>query len=173
MSILCKYGHISLHCYHIFDQHYPNPRLTTTNNPLPPPVSFHNPQGSLVISATLFDPSWYPDSSASNNLTYDPQISWLEQITLAKIWCKLVMGKVWLLQMFHCLTTLYMFLVWLKICKDNEVFFKFHPNVHLVESYVTKEILLQGTIRDGLYAFDTNWITLLTCTFWCCLPIMA
>ena len=41
-----------------------------------------------------------------------------------------------------------------KFAKDNNVFFEFHPNVCLVKSQATKEILLQGCIKDGLYAFQ-------------------
>ena len=41
-----------------------------------------------------------------------------------------------------------------KFAKDNNVFFEFHPEFCLVKSQVTKEIILQGRLKDGLYGFD-------------------
>lgn len=41
-----------------------------------------------------------------------------------------------------------------KFAKDNAVFFEFHPDFCHVKSQATKEVLLQGTVRDdGLYCF--------------------
>ena len=37
---------------------------------------------------------------------------------------------------------------------DNNVYFEFYPNVCFVKSQVSKEILLQGKLRDGLYMFE-------------------
>ena len=41
-----------------------------------------------------------------------------------------------------------------KFASDNNVFFEFHPNVCFVKSQVSKEILLQGTLKEGLYQFN-------------------
>lgn len=41
-----------------------------------------------------------------------------------------------------------------KFAKENLVFFEFHGNPCCVKSHATKEVLLEGTIReDGLYYF--------------------
>ena len=40
-----------------------------------------------------------------------------------------------------------------KFVHDNNMFFEFHPNECFVKSKVSKETLLQGTLRDGLYHF--------------------
>jgi len=37
-----------------------------------------------------------------------------------------------------------------KFAKDNDVFFEFHANQYLVKFQATKQILLQGKLRDGL-----------------------
>ena len=41
-----------------------------------------------------------------------------------------------------------------KFAKDNHVFFKFHLEFCVVKSQVTKEIVLEGQLRDGLYVCD-------------------
>ena len=41
-----------------------------------------------------------------------------------------------------------------KFAVDNNVFFEFHPNVRFVKSQVSKETLLQGTLKEGLYQFS-------------------
>lgn len=41
-----------------------------------------------------------------------------------------------------------------KCAQDNNVFFELHPHMCLVKYQDTKHILLKGTIKDGLYAFD-------------------
>lgn len=41
-----------------------------------------------------------------------------------------------------------------QLTRDNKVFFEFHANVCFVKSQVTKEVLLQGRVKeDGLYIF--------------------
>ena len=38
-----------------------------------------------------------------------------------------------------------------KFCHDNNVFFEFHSNTCYVVHQVTKRVLLQGILKDGLY----------------------
>ena len=40
-----------------------------------------------------------------------------------------------------------------QFAKDNNVFFEFYPNFCYVKSQETKEILLQGLLKDGGYQF--------------------
>ena len=41
-----------------------------------------------------------------------------------------------------------------QFCKDNLVYFEFHPTFCLVKSQVSKEVLLKGLVgQDGLYQF--------------------
>ena len=42
-----------------------------------------------------------------------------------------------------------------KFVCDNNVFFEFYPNQCFVKNQATKEILLQGNIRDGSYVFPS------------------
>ena len=42
-----------------------------------------------------------------------------------------------------------------QFAKDNHVFFEFYPNHCTVKNQVTKEILLQGTLKEGIYVFPT------------------
>ena len=48
-----------------------------------------------------------------------------------------------------------------KFAKDNNVFLEFHPNYCLIKSQDTKEILLQGCIKDGLYMLSKMLMFLL------------
>jgi len=40
-----------------------------------------------------------------------------------------------------------------KFARDNNVFFEFHPHSCYIKHQVTKQILLQGTLKDDLYIF--------------------
>lgn len=41
-----------------------------------------------------------------------------------------------------------------KFAHDNHVFFEFYSNMCYVKSQVSRETLLQGKLRDGLYVFE-------------------
>lgn len=43
-----------------------------------------------------------------------------------------------------------------KFAKDNHVFFEFYPDFCLVKYQVSKTVLLEGRLKNGLYAFDAN-----------------
>ena len=45
-----------------------------------------------------------------------------------------------------------------KFAKDNHVYFEFHLEICLVKSYVTNKIVLQGRLKDSLYAFDDVFV---------------
>lgn len=40
-----------------------------------------------------------------------------------------------------------------KFASDNHVFFEFHSDFCLVKNLVTRNVLLQGSLHDGLYKF--------------------
>ena len=42
-----------------------------------------------------------------------------------------------------------------QFAKDNNVYFEFFPNHCFVKNQDTKEIILQGKVKDGLYVFPT------------------
>jgi len=41
-----------------------------------------------------------------------------------------------------------------KFAHDNNIFFEFYPDSCYVKHQVTKQVLFQGTIKDGLYVFS-------------------
>lgn len=41
-----------------------------------------------------------------------------------------------------------------QFAKENKVYFKFHANKCLVKSHETKQVFLEGKLKDSLYAFD-------------------
>ena len=41
-----------------------------------------------------------------------------------------------------------------KFYADNDAFFEFHPKFFLVKDQVTKKVLLQGHLKNGLYEFS-------------------
>lgn len=42
-----------------------------------------------------------------------------------------------------------------KFASDNKVFFEFFPSTCFVRDQVTHKVLMQGKLKDGLYAFDS------------------
>ena len=47
-----------------------------------------------------------------------------------------------------------------KFARDNNVFFEFHPNFCLIKDQVSKIVVLEGKLKDGMYAFDSSQIQL-------------
>ena len=43
-----------------------------------------------------------------------------------------------------------------RFCTDNNVFFEFHSNHFVVKDQASKQILLQGHLKDGLYTVPTQ-----------------
>lgn len=76
-----KYGHTALHCYHRFNPEYQDETFLNNNSDQATSSSsamitelgnFEDPSTSmLVVPETLYDPSWYPDSGATNHVTPD------------------------------------------------------------------------------------------------------
>jgi len=52
-----------------------------------------------------------------------------------------------------------------KFCLENNVFFEFHPFVFYVKDLMTKEVLLSGRSRDGLYVLSESSATSLPQAF--------
>jgi hypothetical protein len=50
-------------------------------------------------------------------------------------------------------------------CLENNVFFEFHPFVFYVKNLMTKEVLLFGQSRDGLYVLSQSSATSLPQAF--------
>ncbi|KAG8492112.1 hypothetical protein CXB51_015664 [Gossypium anomalum] len=49
-----------------------------------------------------------------------------------------------------------------KFATDNNVFFKFHPSYCVIKDIQTREILMRGQVRDGLYHFSVGSDSLLS-----------
>lgn len=119
------------------------------------------------------DHTWYPDSGATNHVSND-----LSNLNLASEYQgsnRLQMGNGFGVDIAHIGTTslispshprpfiLHNLLHVPKITKnllsvsqfarDNRVFFEFHPEFCFVKDQVTKEILLKGILKRGLYQF--------------------
>lgn len=126
----------------------------------------------IASHETVYDPNWYIDSGASSHITpeahnlmakneYSGQElvhvgngAGLEINSIGHSFIKtshsnhVLLHNLWMfpkLPKFSCVS---------KFCKDNSVFFEFHPDFCCVKSQVTKQILLEGTVKDGLYMFD-------------------
>lgn len=49
-----------------------------------------------------------------------------------------------------------------KFALDNNVFFEFHSHSCFVKDQISKKVLLEGKLRNGLYIFDTTQLNLST-----------
>jgi hypothetical protein len=46
-----------------------------------------------------------------------------------------------------------------QFCRESCVFFEFHSSVFYVKDLITKEVLLSGQSKDGLYVLSENFAT--------------
>ena len=128
---------------------------------------------TLATPATIYDPNWYPDSGATHHMT--PDVSHLtermdyhggEQVLVGNgkgLHIEHIGSSVFqpfsssysfklqnLLHVPHITKNL---LSVSQFARDNGVYFEFFPDSCFVKSQASKEILLQGTIKNGLYFF--------------------
>lgn len=47
-----------------------------------------------------------------------------------------------------------------KFAQDNDVYFEFHSHKCSVKAKISNTVLLEGTLKNGLYAFDSTQIDL-------------
>ena len=172
-----KYGHSAWECYHRFNPHFQRPQQqphAPQQHPqayLAVPLS-QTPDMSkalVVTPSTVYDPLWYPDSGASHHLTPDASVLSHKlqydgddhvQVGNGSGMCRHVGDSVLHSKSAQTSFALKNFLHVPGLTKnllsvsqfacDHKVFFQFYSNSCFVKSQGTKEILLQGTVKDGL-----------------------
>ncbi|KAL3642739.1 hypothetical protein CASFOL_013554 [Castilleja foliolosa] len=173
---ICHYiGHTAEKCYHRLNMEYA-PAASSNQG-----FKGGNMSANVVTSGaqeSKEDNLWYPDSGATNHLTYD-----LNNLNLAAEYKgaeKIHMGNGAGLAITHfgnsvvksssCNTNHVFILKNLlhipnitknlisvsQFAKDNKVYFEFHPSYCLVKDQVTGEEVLRGSVKDGLYKFDLS-----------------
>nr|KYP47922.1 hypothetical protein KK1_030409 [Cajanus cajan] len=128
----------------------------------------------MAVPETLYDPSWYLDTGATNHVTSDA--SNLMGKTPYKGEAKLKMANgdsssiqyignsyfypsksakpLFLNQLMHVPSVSKNLLSVSQFARDNKVFFEFHPNTCNIKCQETRDVLMKGYFRNGLYAFD-------------------
>lgn len=162
-----KSGHIAFDCWHRFDQDFQYPQ----------PQASHIPSSmSAMMSApySSIDSTWYPDSGASNHLTSDSHnlmtkaaYTGTEKIHIGDgsgldihhIGCSSFKSSfnskvLSLNQLLHVPSITKNLLSVSKFAADNKVYFVFFPNNCSVHDQVSHNILMEGKLQDGHYAFD-------------------
>ena len=126
---------------------------------------------TLATPSTMYDPNWYPDLGATHHMTLDP-LNLMEKADYGGS-KRVVVGNGSSLQISHVGNSLFKsdlsnhsfrlnnllhmphitknLLSVSQFAKDNKVFFKFQPNHYYVKCQDTKEIILQGSVDNGLY----------------------
>jgi len=170
-QICSKYGHTAPNCWHRFDQKYQ------------PSIHLHNSQVSssnmdicdqLSSISSMPDLLWYPDSGVSHHITNDPTSYTSKTHYTASELLKLgnVAGltithngstnlsslpyssKFVLNNLFHVPRITKNLLSVSQFAKDNCVFFEFYSHHCNVKHQVTKEILLQGQLKERHLCFS-------------------
>jgi len=152
--------------------------VKTLFKPFIPPSSLKpsiltNASSILGTPSTVPDPLWYPDTGATHHITPDSSVFSKKNMYNGNDNVQLGngsgmkisdVGSAFLSSPHSSQTfTLHNLLHVSSINKhlisvsqfawDNGVFFEFYPNHCFVKHQVTKEIILQGKICDGLYVF--------------------
>ncbi|KAG8487623.1 hypothetical protein CXB51_018130 [Gossypium anomalum] len=130
--------------------------------------------GDSYIPMPIGTSSWYPDSGASHHVYHHPTA--LRDTTSYSGKSSLLMSdrtpakivsvgsgnlstpfKLLHLSNVLCVPSIRKNLLSVsQFTKDNEVFFKFHPTYCVIMDIKTKDTLLKGHIRDGLYHFPVS-----------------
>ncbi|KAG8492139.1 hypothetical protein CXB51_015694 [Gossypium anomalum] len=137
-------------------------------------VSSNGVGGDSYLPMPIGTSSWYPDSGASHHVCRDPMA--LRDTTPYSGTSSLLMGdgtpakivsigsrnlstplKLLRLSNVLCVPSIRKNLLSVsQFAKDNEVFFEFHPTYCVIKDIKTKDTLLKGHIRDGLYHFPVS-----------------
>lgn len=146
-------------------------------SPPPPPVAVHNlaPRAYLAVaSSRTYEQAWYLETRASHHLTFDhsnlltsskfegPEnvqigngigvsIKHIGNSSLCSSNSNYAFSLHNLMHVPHITKNL---ISVSKFASDNNVYFEFFPEVCFVKSQVSKEVLLQGRLKDGLYKLD-------------------
>ena len=163
-QICGKQGHIALTFWHIMDESFQPTSFSTSSS---------NNYKTTVCMATpdiMIDPSWYADSGATNHVTVE-----MNNLSLKKPYEgheKLMIGNGKSLDITHIghsyLPIPYAKSLHLKnilgvpkitknlvniskLTADNHIFIEFHSEFCIVKDKTTKNVLLRGRLKDGLY----------------------
>lgn len=137
-----------------------------------PPRSSHS-QALVATPSTVYDPLWYPDSRASNHLTLNlanlsvrhphDDSDWVQvgnglglsilHTGHSNLYSHSFNKSFVLRNLLHVPGLTKILISVSQFAKQNRVFFEFHANACYVKCQDSKEILLRGFTRDGLYAF--------------------
>ena len=136
-----------------------------------------------VLMATpenICDTNWYPDSGASNHVTTNANnlvehtpYHGNEQVHVGNS-MRLFIKHIGLSQFSSHFTSQFLSLNHIlhvpkitknllsvsKFARENNVLFEFHPNFCLIKDQVSEIVVMEGKLKDGLYAFDSSQIQL-------------
>ncbi|CAA0833005.1 Unknown protein, partial [Striga hermonthica] len=173
---ICHYNnHTVERCYfrsdlNLVPKNFNSPPQESSQQATNPSVNMMNFENSETGSDTY----WYPDSGATNHLTFD-----MNNLNIAADYQgneKVQMGNgkglnishygnsyiispyqsstsFTLKNLLHVPKITKNLISVSQLCKDNSVFFEFHPNFCIVKDQETKQILLKGKLDNGLYKF--------------------
>ena len=177
-QICGKFGHIALICFHHTNLNYspqPSPKyfntVLTTNSQLSNPPEFSYPAMAHLAAThnTVPDTNWYMDSGATHHFTLD--INMLDTVApfSGSDWVIIGIGKqlcishlgtaklpslyspLVLHQVYHTPKFSNNLISVRKLCSDNKVFIEFYATHFLVKDQVSKRVILQGQLDNGLY----------------------
>jgi len=164
-QICNKFGISALNCWY----HYESSPSTINANTF----TQDNKKASILgTPSTLHDPLSYPDSGATHHLTPDAlnhktpytgskmvkignntSLS-IKNIGFATYTTPNFSTKFSLTHLLHVPSISKNLLSVSKFARDNHVFFEFHADHCLVKHQKTKQTLLHGKVKDGLYVFQ-------------------
>ncbi|KAG8497215.1 hypothetical protein CXB51_008460 [Gossypium anomalum] len=147
-----------------------NPFVAGSMQPVrsPPPVSYH-PQALLATPETVADSVWYPDSGATHYLTnssaalsesssyagpgkvYVGNGMALPVKSTGQSYFRTQPRALFMLSLLFVPGITKNLLSVSKFTKDNKVMFEFFPTQCQIRDLQTKEVLLRGSVHDGLY----------------------
>ncbi|KAJ9545242.1 hypothetical protein OSB04_024949 [Centaurea solstitialis] len=171
-QVCSKPGHTALTCWHRFNQAFQ----------ASPPTSFKSEANFSTASVQHPLPEahyssnnpWYPDTGANHHMTNDlhlfdssssyngsdsVRIGDGSPIPIKHTGSSTICtpsGKFFLKHLLHVPLIAKNLLSVSKFCKDNNVFFQFHPYHFLVKDQVSQATLLRGGSKNGLYVLPSS-----------------
>ncbi|MDV3193939.1 MAG: GAG-pre-integrase domain-containing protein, partial [Sweet potato little leaf phytoplasma] len=173
-QICGKFGHTALICHHRTNLAYQTPppqaMLTTAAH------SFSSPDSVSTTSMSSYHPdeNWFLDSGATHHMTPDASaLSYStpylggehvtvgdgKTISISRVGSQFISScshkPVFLDSVLYTPAITKKLLSVARLCKDNKAFVEFYSSSFLVKDLQTKEVLLKGTLEDGLYRVST------------------
>nr|KYP60838.1 Retrovirus-related Pol polyprotein from transposon TNT 1-94 [Cajanus cajan] len=171
-QICGKNGHIALDCWNRYNQEYQTQPQAHASQM----YHHNNASGDATMLATpsiVVDPLWYPDSGASHHITHDDSTlstkntyTGSDKVNIGNgtglnihhvghsyLHCPKFSKTVILNNLLHVPSITKKLLSVSQFARDNHVFFEFYPNFCTVKTQGTRETVLQGQLRGGLYVF--------------------